>query len=133
PVNTQREIHLEEQARNGIGRNRNIDLLKKLCDLLGCLTGPLQSRDRVPGGIVLQDNLDGIGYFGRYFSTGLRPPPALRARSTSTSCANNCCLPRATVRGLRSRKSARLRSPPRPSLSDSRPAYKRRCCSSSRL
>src|SRR5271165_671325 len=97
PVDTQREIHLVEQARNRIGRNRNIDLLKKLCDLLGCLTGPLQPCNRVPGGVVLQDNLDGINYFGRFFSTGLRPPPALRARSTSTSCANNCCLPRATV------------------------------------
>ena len=38
PVNTQREIHLEEQARNGIGRNRNIDLLKKFSDLLCRLT-----------------------------------------------------------------------------------------------
>jgi hypothetical protein len=34
---------------------------------------------------VLQQNLDDFDYFGRFFSTGLRPAPALRARSTSTS------------------------------------------------
>ena len=80
-----------------ISRNRNIDLSKNFCDLLRRLPGPLQPRNGFAGCIVLQDNLDGIDYFGRFFSTRLRPPPALRARSTSTSCANNCCLPRATV------------------------------------
>jgi hypothetical protein len=34
---------------------------------------------------VLQQNLDGVDYLGRFFSTRLRPAPALRARSTSTS------------------------------------------------
>ena len=35
--------------------------------------------------ILLQKNFDGLNYFGRFFSTGLRPPPVLRVRSTSTS------------------------------------------------
>src|ERR1700683_1714681 len=96
-VDTQREIHLVSQARDGIIRNRNIDLLKKLCDFLCRLTCPLQSRNGIAGGIVLQDDLDGIDYFGCFFFTGLLPPPTLRTRSTSPSCANNCCLPRATV------------------------------------
>ena len=59
--------------------------LKNLGDLLGGLAGPLQPGDGISGSVVLQKNLDGIDYFGRFFSTGLRPPPALRARSTSTS------------------------------------------------
>jgi hypothetical protein len=96
-VDTQREIHLVEQARDGVSRNRDVDLSKNFRDLLRCLTGPLQSRDGIAGRIVLQDDLYGIDYFGRFFSTRLRPPPVLRARSTSTSCVNNCCLPRATV------------------------------------
>jgi hypothetical protein len=97
PIDAQRKIHLVEKARDGIGRNRNIDLLKKFCDRLRCLAGPLQPGDGISGGVVLQKNLDGIDYFGRFFSTGLRPPPVLRARATSTSWANNCCRPRATV------------------------------------
>ena len=68
-----------------VGRNRNVDLLKNLGDLLGGLAGPLQPGDGVSGCVMLQKNLDGIDYFGRFFSTGLRPPPVLRARSTSTS------------------------------------------------
>jgi len=96
-VNTKGEVHLVKQARNRISRNRNIDLLKNFCDLLRRLACPLQPRNGIAGGIVLQDDLDGIDYFKRFFPTRLRPPPTLRARSTSTSCANNCCLPRATV------------------------------------
>ena len=84
-VDAQREIHLVQKTSDGIGRDRNVDLLKNLCDLLGGLTGPLQSGDRVSGRVMLQKNLDGIDYFGRFFSTSLRPPPVLRARFTSTS------------------------------------------------
>ena len=97
PVDAQREIHLVQKTRDGIGGYRNVDLLKNLRDLLRRLPCPLQSRDGIAGGIVLQNNLNGIDYFGRFFSTGLRPPPTLRTRSTSKSCANNCCRPRATV------------------------------------
>ena len=84
-VDAQREIHLVQETSDRIGRDRNVDLLKNLGDLLGRLAGPLQPRDGISGGVVLQKNLDGLDYFGRFFSTGLRPPPALRARSTSTS------------------------------------------------
>ena len=84
-VDTQREVHLVQETSDRIGRDRNADLLKNLGDLLGRLAGPLQPRDGVSGRVVLQKNLDRLDYFGRFFSTGLRPPPALRARSTSTS------------------------------------------------
>ena len=84
-VDAQREIHLVQKTSHRVGRDRNVDLLKNLGDLLGGLAGPLQPGDGVSGGVMLQKNLDGIDYFGRFFSTGLRPPPVLRARSTSTS------------------------------------------------
>ena len=96
-VDTQREIHLVQKARNSIRRNRNLDLLQKRSDRFRRLASPLQSRDGIAGRIVRQNNLDSIDYLGRFFSTRFRPPPALRARSTSTSWANNCCRPRATV------------------------------------
>ena len=79
------EIHLVEKTSDRIGRDGNIDLLENLGDLLGRLPGPLQPGNGISGGVVLQKDLDGIDYFGRFFSTGLRPAPALRARSTSTS------------------------------------------------
>ena len=84
-VDPQGEIHLVEKASDGVGRNRDIDLLQNLRDLLGRLPSPLQPGDGIPGRVVLQQNLDGLDYGGRFFSTRLRPPPVLRARSTSTS------------------------------------------------
>ena len=84
-VDAQRKIHLVEKTSDRIGRDRDIDLLENLGDLLRRLAGPLQPGDGISGGVVLQKNLDGIDYFGRFFSTRLRPAPALRARSTSTS------------------------------------------------
>ena len=89
-VDTQREIHLAEKTSDRIGRNGNVDLLENRGDLIGRLAGPLQPGDGIAGGIVLQENLDGIDYFGRFFSTRLRPAPALRAPSISTSWANSC-------------------------------------------
>ena len=84
-VDAQREIHLVQKTSDRIGGDPNADLLKNLGDLLGRLAGPLQPGDGISGRVVLQKNLDGLDYFGRFFSTGLRPPPTLRARSTSTS------------------------------------------------
>ena len=105
-IDAQREMHLVEEASDRIGRDRDIDLLENFRDLFGGLPSPLQAGDGISGGVVLQKNFDGVNYFGRFFSTRLRPAPALRARSTSTSWANSCCRPRATVCGSRSRKSA---------------------------
>ena len=45
---------------------------------------PLEPGDRVPGGIVFEQDLDGIDYFGRFFPTDLRPPPGRRTRSRLT-------------------------------------------------
>jgi hypothetical protein len=84
-VGAQGETHLVEKTRDGVGRNGNTDLLEDFGDLVGRLAGPLQPRDGVSGGVVLQKDLDDLDYFGRFFSTRLRPAPALRARPTSTS------------------------------------------------
>ena len=84
-VDAQREIHLIEKTSDRIGRDRDVDLLENLGDLFRGLAGPLQSRDGISSRIVLQKNFDDFDYFGRFFPTGLRPAPALRARSTSTS------------------------------------------------
>ena len=84
-VDVQREIHLVEKTSDRVGRDWNVDLLEKFRDLFRRLAGPLQPGDGISGRVVLQKNLDGLDYFGRFFSTGLRPPPVLRARSTSTS------------------------------------------------
>jgi hypothetical protein len=105
-VDAQREIHLVEKASDRIGQDRDMDLLENLRDLLDRLPGPLQPGDGISGGVVLQKNFDGLDYFGRLFPRALRPAPGLRVRSTSTSWANNCCRPRATVCGSRSRKRA---------------------------
>jgi hypothetical protein len=74
---------LIEEASDRIGRDRDIDLLQNFRDLFGRLPSPLQAGDGISGGVVLQENFDGVNYFGRFFSTRLPPAPALRARSTS--------------------------------------------------
>ncbi len=89
-VDAQRKIHLIEKTSDRVSRNGNVDLLENLGDLLRRRAGPLQSGDGIAGGILLQENLDGIDYLGRFFSTRLRPAPALRAPSIATSWANSC-------------------------------------------
>ena len=84
-VDAQREIHFVQKTSDRISRDRNVDLLKNLGNLLRRLAAPLQPRDGISSRVVLQKNLNGRDYFGRFFSTGLRPPPVLRARSNSTS------------------------------------------------
>src|SRR5260370_18187715 len=53
PVDAQREIHLVQKTRDGIGGYRNIELLPNLPALLRRLPCPLQSRDGIAGGIPL--------------------------------------------------------------------------------
>ena len=59
--------------------------------------GPLDARHGVADCIVLHQFFDAGDDFGRFFSTGLRPPPALRIRSTSKSRSMSSRRPLATV------------------------------------
>jgi hypothetical protein len=55
-----------------------------LGDFLGRLSRPFQMVHWVAAGFVLQQFCDSFDYFGRFFSTDLRPPPSLRIRSRRT-------------------------------------------------
>jgi len=46
---------------------------------------PSDAGDRIAGGVVFQQDFDGLDYLGRFFSTGLRPAPDCRMRPTATS------------------------------------------------
>jgi hypothetical protein len=39
------------------------------------LVSPSNTRDGIAGSVVFQQDFDGFDYFGRFFSTGLRPAP----------------------------------------------------------
>ena len=49
------------------------------------LVGPSNAGDGIAGGVVFQQNFDGLDYFGRLLPAGLRPAPGCRIRPTSTS------------------------------------------------
>src|SRR5271165_5737499 len=129
----EREVQFVEQSGDGACTDRDAQSEQLPGDLGRGLVCPLEAAHGIAGGIVLQKPLDLRDYLGRFFSAGLRPPPGLRTRSHSTSCASSSWRPRATVWGSSWSNSASFWSPPRPNFSDSRPAYKRRCCSSSKL
>src|ERR1700728_4217288 len=105
-IDTQGKVHLVQQASHGIGRNRNALLLKNPGNLLGGLPRPLHTGHGITSSVVFKNRFDGLDYFGSFFSSGFRPPPILRARSTSPSWFINSCRPRATVWGSRSSNSA---------------------------
>jgi len=44
--------------------------------------GPSNAGDGIAGSVVFQKDLDVLDYFGRFFSTGLRPAPDCRMRPT---------------------------------------------------
>lgn len=96
-IDAERVAHLVKQAGDSIGRNEDSQFGEKDTNPISGSTTPFQSANRVAAGIVLKERFDGGDYFGRFFSTGLRPAPARRMRPISTSWSSNCCRPRATV------------------------------------
>ena len=83
-------------------------------ELGGRAARPLQAADRVPGRLVGHQGFDAGDDFRCFFSVGVRPPPARRTRSTSTSWSTSCRRPVATVDGSMPRREAMRRSPPHP-------------------
>ena len=74
-----------KQSRHGIGGNVDVELPQKLGDSGRCFVGPADTGDGIAGGVVFQQDFDGLDYVGRFFSTGLRPAPECRIRPTATS------------------------------------------------
>ncbi len=99
-------MQLVEQSGDRACADPDAQPLELPGDLGGGLVGPPEAAHRIAGRIVFQQPLDLSDYLGRFFSTGLRPPPCLRTRSHSTSCASNSFRPRATVCASRWSNSA---------------------------
>ena len=74
-----------KQPRYGIGRNLDTEVAQQFGDSGRRLVGPSNAGDRIAGGVVFQQDIDGLDYFGRFFSTGLRPAPGCRIRPSATS------------------------------------------------
>ena len=93
--------HLPQQPSYRGAADGNPQPLELASDVVGSFPGPLQPTDGVPSGFPFHKLVDGIDHRGRFFSTGLRPPPTLRTRPTTTSWVNSCRRPLATVCGSR--------------------------------
>ena len=75
-IEMERIVHLTEQARDRIGREVNAILLAQgICELGSSASGPLDSSDRIAGGVVFEQGSDGLDYLRRFFSASLRPAP----------------------------------------------------------
>ena len=132
-VDAQRIAHRLEQSSDRPGADVDAERAQLVGNLGGRTACPLQAADRVAGRLVVHQGFDAGDDFRRFFSVGVRPPPARRTRSTSTSRSTSCRRPAATVDGSMPSSRAMRRSPPHPHLRASRPANSRRCRSSSRL
>ena len=84
-VDAQRIAHLMQEAGDGVGADDDPEVAERHGHFGGRPPGPLQSSDGIAGGVVFEQELDQGDDVGRFFSTGLRPPPARRVRSGATS------------------------------------------------
>ena len=83
-VHAQRELEFVEQSGNRACLDRDVQSVQLSSDLGGRLVRPPPAAHRIAGRILLQQPLDLRDHLGRFFSSGLRPPPGLRTRSHST-------------------------------------------------
>ena len=96
-VDVKVEVELLEQAADRAGADADAHAAQLEADLRGSLATPFDAADRIPSGVVLHQPLDLRGDLGRFFSTGLRPPPGRRIPSASTLPSSNSRLPLAMV------------------------------------
>jgi hypothetical protein len=102
-----------EQAAHGIGRNADSQTPQESADLPQAQSGPHSPpAHRIAGRVRFQQGAERVQDFGRFFSTGVRPPPSCRTRSRSTLPSMSSRRPRATVAGSSPSSSAMRRSPP---------------------
>ena len=85
-VDSQGEPHLLQELRHGPVADRDANGPQLGGDLGRSSAGPLESAHRIARRVVLHQFFDALDDFRRFFSSALRPTPALRTRFASTSC-----------------------------------------------
>mgnify|MGYP007017510612 CR=1 FL=1 len=88
-VDAESVVQVREQASDGRVRHRDARLGQLRAECAGRLATPLDPGDRVSRRVGFEQRVEGGDHIGRFFSTRTRPPPAVRTRSRSTSCAAN--------------------------------------------
>ena len=133
-VFAKRVIHFLKQPAHRFGRNANAHAFELPGNLAVGFARPLTPADRIPGGLVFHYFRDRVHDLRCFFSCEGRPAPGARSLPVAVKSAPiNSLRPFATVCGSMPKIEAMCASPPWPSLSDSSPAYNRRCCSLSML
>jgi hypothetical protein len=111
-VHAELAVHVFEQAAHRVLAHGDAPSGEFYGDLARRAPTPLHPGNGVTGRVVPHQFFDAGDDFGRFFSARLRPPPALRMRSTARSCSRSSRRPLATVCGSRPMNSAIRRSPP---------------------
>src|ERR1035437_9736310 len=96
-VHAEFELQLFQQAAHGVLAHGDSQSGEFFGNLACRSPAPLHPRDGVSGSVVTHQFFNSGDDFGRFFSSGLRPPPALRMRSISRSCSSSSRRPLATV------------------------------------
>ena len=112
-VGMQGVAEFAQQTADGVGTDPNPQPAQQTTDLAQTQPGPkTASSHGIAGGIRGEQRAQGGQELGRFFFTGLRPPPARRTRCRSTSPASSSRRPRATVATSNPSSSAMRWSPP---------------------
>src|ERR1700730_15467468 len=84
-IDAERIAHLSEQTPDGVRTDGDTKVAEGDGHFGGGAAGPFHTGDGIPGGVVLQQELDQGDEVGRFFSAGGRPPPPRRTRPGATS------------------------------------------------
>jgi hypothetical protein len=84
-VDPERIAHLAEQTPDRVRTDGDAKVAERQGHFGRGAAGPFHTGDGIPGGVVLQQELDQGDEVGRFFSAGGRPPPPRRTRPGATS------------------------------------------------